>query len=245
MKIATAQIKVTVGDINGNLKKHLELIDLAIEQKVDLIVFPEMSLTGYCREEGKQLIINQSSNELLVFQQEAQEHNLIIVIGAPIQIKGHLYIGTYILMPNGEIEIYTKQFLHAGEEDYYASSFAYNPTLKLKGETISFAICADIDNEQHPLNAKKKNCSLYIASIFFSKKGITKGHKMLADYANTHSMKILMSNYAGQVWGMEAGGKSAFWDKNGALITELEVTSEGLLVLEKKEGKWSYEKFIK
>lgn len=239
MKVATAQINVTIGEVNRNLKKHLELIDLAIEQQVDLIIFPEMSLTAYCREEGKRLIISQSSPEILTLKQKAQEHNIVIVVGAPIQIKDQLYIGIYILMPNGKTKIYTKQFLHEGEEDYYSSSFAYNPTLKLKGETIYFAICADIDNEQHPLNAKKNDCSLYIASIFFSKKGISKGHKMLANYANTHSMEILMSNYAGQIWGIEAGGRSAFWDENGTLIAELEVASEGILVLEKKEGKWS------
>jgi predicted amidohydrolase len=46
-KIALAQIAPRLGDIDSNLKKHLEYIQQAIKQKADLVVFPELSLTGY------------------------------------------------------------------------------------------------------------------------------------------------------------------------------------------------------
>ncbi len=244
MKIAAAQIEVTLGDLKRNLKKHLELIEVAIENGVDLIVFPEMSLTGYCREEGKELATPQSSPELVELSKKAVLNNLVIVIGAPILIDGNLYIGSYILMQNGDIKIYTKQFLHAGEEIYYSSSFRFNPKLELKGETIQFAICADIDNQQHPLNAKENDCSLYIASLFFSKNGISKGHKILSTYAKRHALYILMSNYSGEAWGMKSGGKSGFWDNRGKFIAELAMEDEGLLIMNRAEGIWTSEKFI-
>ncbi len=47
MKIALAQINSTVGDIKGNTKKIIEHISKARKQKVDLIVFPELSICGY------------------------------------------------------------------------------------------------------------------------------------------------------------------------------------------------------
>lgn len=47
MKIAIAQISSVLGNVDKNLKRHLELIQQAIDQKTDLIIFPELSLTGY------------------------------------------------------------------------------------------------------------------------------------------------------------------------------------------------------
>jgi predicted amidohydrolase len=46
-KIALAQINPVLGDIEKNLLKHEEFIEKAIKEKADLIVFPELSLTGY------------------------------------------------------------------------------------------------------------------------------------------------------------------------------------------------------
>ncbi|MDD8030855.1 MAG: hypothetical protein PHQ25_02515 [Acidobacteriota bacterium] len=47
MKIALAQISPVLGNIEKNLKLHLDLIKRATTQKADLIIFPELSLTGY------------------------------------------------------------------------------------------------------------------------------------------------------------------------------------------------------
>jgi len=37
-----------LGELNKNFLKHLDDIDRGIEEKCDLIIFPELSLTGYC-----------------------------------------------------------------------------------------------------------------------------------------------------------------------------------------------------
>ena len=47
MKVVLAQIAPALGDLDGNLELHLEQIRLAAKQGADLIVFPELSLTGY------------------------------------------------------------------------------------------------------------------------------------------------------------------------------------------------------
>lgn len=232
MKIASAQIESIVGDIDGNLNKHLNMINEAVKKEVDLIVFPEMSLSGYCRREGKKLAIATNHYAITQLKEKAKKHDIIIIVGASIKLKNALFIGSYILLPDGKIEIYTKQYLHSGEEEFYASSFDYNPQIKLGKELISFAICADIDNEKHPLNAKNNHTTLYIASIFFSKNGIDAGLELLAKYARTYSLNILMSNYSGKTWGLEAGGKSAFWDKTGTMTAVLDTESEALLVVD-------------
>lgn len=51
MKLYLAQMKPLLGNIQKNLEKMCCCIDDAIEQKSDLIVFPELSLTGYALED--------------------------------------------------------------------------------------------------------------------------------------------------------------------------------------------------
>src|SRR5512136_2354845 len=47
MRIALAQINPTVGDLAGNLQKHLEMVGRAREAGAEVVVFPEMSILGY------------------------------------------------------------------------------------------------------------------------------------------------------------------------------------------------------
>ena len=47
LKIALAQINTRLGDVQANLEKHLALADQARKAGADLLVFPELSLTGY------------------------------------------------------------------------------------------------------------------------------------------------------------------------------------------------------
>jgi predicted amidohydrolase len=47
MKICAAQLKPRAGDFEYNLHKHIELVEKAIDQGIDLVLFPELSLTSY------------------------------------------------------------------------------------------------------------------------------------------------------------------------------------------------------
>src|SRR5689334_14592865 len=65
-KIALAQINTVLGDIDKNIAKHLSYCDKAIKQKADLIIFPELSLTGYSvKDINFDLAINPYESELL------------------------------------------------------------------------------------------------------------------------------------------------------------------------------------
>lgn len=244
MKIATAQLNCTVGNIEQNLQAHYLLLEKAIEQQVELIVFPEMSITGYCREEGQELAFSKDDKRLERLKEIARTGNIIIIVGAPIKIDKKLYIGAFVLHPNKPLEIYTKQFLHDGEELFYASSKEYNPTIPLKGEKLMLAICADINTEDHPRQAKDNNATIYLPGIFFSENGIDKGSRQLQQYAEKYSMNILMSNYSGELWGMKSGGQSAFWNSNGVLMDHLNQNDSGMLIIMKENEKWSSHRVV-
>lgn len=239
IKMAAAQITPKQGDIAANLEGHCKLIHLASLEGVDLVIFPEMSITGYCREEALGLAFSEEDPKLKKLRQLSVTHQIIIVAGAPIIQRGELYIGSFILKPDRTISIYTKQFLHAGEDQFFTSSFNFNPIVHLKNERICLSICADIDFPQHAEAAAKNGGTIYASSIFFTTNGIDNAHRMLSGYAQEYKIHVLMSNYTGPCWGLDSGGKSAVWANDGNCIVAMNIEDTGLVIAEKKETSWN------
>jgi predicted amidohydrolase len=48
-----------------------------------------------------------------------------------------------------------------------------------------------------------------------------------------------MANFCGESWGQPAGGRSAFWDKDGELIVAMNDSDSGLLIVEKNNDIWT------
>ncbi|EJL66996.1 carbon-nitrogen hydrolase family protein [Flavobacterium sp. CF136] len=239
MILAAAQTKPVRGNIEANLLDHYRLIEIAVQNGVQLIAFPELSITGYERENAQKLAFKKDDSRLDQLQQLSVENNIIIIAGAPIQTESELFIGEFIIFPDNSVSIYTKQFLHEGEDEFYQSSFDYNPMITIENQKISFAICADIDNPLHPENASKKETSIYIASIFFSPNGIPNAYRDLQNYAQKHKMNVLMSNFSGESWGYPSGGKSAFWNNKGELVAQMNDSDSGLLLIENQNDNWT------
>ncbi|CAI2769280.1 carbon-nitrogen hydrolase family protein [Flavobacterium collinsii] len=238
MILAAAQTKPLRGDIDSNLLEHYRLVDLAVQNGAQLIAFPEMSITGYEREFAQKLAFNADDSRLDHLKKLAVENNIVIIAGAPIQIASELFIGEFIIAPDNSVSIYTKQFLHEGEDQFFQSSFDFNPMLTIENKKISFAICADIDNPLHPENACKRGADIYIASIFFSPNGIPSAYRDLQAYAQKYQMNVLMSNFSGESWGSPSAGQSAFWNNKGELIAQMNDSDSGLLLLENQNDIW-------
>jgi predicted amidohydrolase len=238
MILAAAQISPKDGEIEYNLKEHYRLIRMAAEHSVQLIVFPEMSITGYVKALANELAFRENDSRLEELRRLSVQHNMIIVAGAPVRIGSALHIGSFILSPDNSVLIYTKQFLHTGEEKFFSPGSAHNPMIRLGEERIAFAICADIANPMHPANAHKAGCTMYTASICYTPGGIGEAYEMLGSYAKEYSMSVLMSNFCGASGGHEAGGKSALWSGKGSLAVGLDAAGAGLVIGQKKEDSW-------
>jgi predicted amidohydrolase len=239
MILAAAQTKPTRGNIEANLLDHYRLIELAVQNKAQLIVFPELSISGYEREDAQKLAFKKDDSRLDHLRKLAVENNIIIVAGAPIQIENEMFIGEFIISPDNSVSIYTKQFLHEGEDEFFESSFDYNSMIMIENKNISFAICADIDNPLHPENACKRETDIYIASIFFTPNGIPNAYRDLQNYAQKHKMNVLMANFSGESWGYPSAGQSAFWNNKGELAGQMNDSDSGLLLVENQNDNWT------
>lgn len=231
MIIAAAQIVPVKGDVDENIESHLSLIKQAHEKNVNLIVFPELSLTGYEPELAKSLAFSENDPRLKPLIEVAQEMSIIILVGAPLSLNGKLHIASFILYPNKKIGIHTKRYLHPGEEKYFNPGL-HNHQISLNGEKISLAICADISNPNHPKDAYENGASFYLSSVLCSIKGYDYDVGLLKGYAKKYNMIVMMANYGGDSGGYEVAGKSVIISENGEIITSIEGKGEGLALAE-------------
>ncbi|MCF2446531.1 carbon-nitrogen hydrolase family protein [Dyadobacter sp. CY345] len=238
MIVAAAQTIPKRKNTTENLEDHYRLVNLAADHGAQLIVFPEMSLTGYEREFAAELSFVGNDMRLDKLKNLASNRNIIILAGAPILLESGLHIGMFVLEPNQPERIYTKQYLHDGEEIAFVPGINRDILINLEGEVISLAICADITNPAHPARAAALNSTLYIASIFYTPNGIQQGFSDLQGYANLFYMSVLMSNFGGMSYSMQAAGQSSFWNNNGKIISGFEGAGEGLLIVEKNDKDW-------
>ena len=82
--VAVAQINVKLGDLEANLVKHLEYIEQAHEAGASLIIFPELSLTGYYLQDITNQIGMSVSNPPLPLQklmEVSREYDMDICVG--------------------------------------------------------------------------------------------------------------------------------------------------------------------
>lgn len=111
MKVALAQIAPKLGDLKANLDKHLELIRQAKQQGADLVVFPELSLTGYFLEElAYHVSLRSDAKELAQLVEEAGD--IAVVVGFVEETPDyHYYISGAFIEGGGIKHLHRKVYL--------------------------------------------------------------------------------------------------------------------------------------
>ncbi|MDF1678393.1 MAG: NAD+ synthase [Legionellaceae bacterium] len=145
-----AQINPTVGGIDANAQKIIDIIE-AHQATHDLIVFPELALTGYPPEdlllrEAFMARVEKALNTICHATQDTH-----VVIGHPHREHGFCYNALSIIHQGHVSTIYKKQHLpNTGvfdEKRYFEPGPATPCLLTIKQHSIGFCICEDMWNE--------------------------------------------------------------------------------------------------
>lgn len=229
MNIGLAQIKPFKGDIQRNIQLHLEWIEKALLENVDLIVFPELSLTGYEPQLAKGLAMTIDDSRLTIFEKLSNQKGISIAIGAPTQVENGILISMLIFEPDNPRKVYSKQMLHSDELAYFVEGksqiILHQPSVQ-----IAPAICYESLQTNHALAAKDLGAELYLASVAKSQKGVDKAKIHFSKTAKELEIPILMVNSIGFYDNFLSAGQSGVWNFKGELLGELDSKNEGLLV---------------
>ena len=115
MKAALAQISPRLGDLGKNLDLHLECIEKAGRRKADLIIFPELSLTGYTLMDLVPDVAVDPARDPLFQKLVAASRTIDIVVGFLEEIEQGLFMNSAAYLAAGRIShIHRKVFLPTG-----------------------------------------------------------------------------------------------------------------------------------
>ena len=235
MKICVAQTRPVKGDIRANMEQHKSLVSLAVNKGAGIIIFPELSLTGYEPELAAELATTPDDSRLIDLQQLSDDGNITIGVGIPTKQENGTCISMIIFRPQKEVISYSKKYLHSDEDPFFTSG--ENISL-LPGHTpgVALAICYEISVPEHSEHAYKNGASIYIASVAKSASGVEKAVEQLANIAKKYSMTVLMSNFIGQCEDYQCGGKTSIWNNEGMLTAQLDDATEGILIIDIDTG---------
>lgn len=229
MKIGVAQTRPVKGDIHANIVQHKKLIALAVELEANLLVFPELSITGYEPELARELATTQDDERFDDFQLISNGSKVVMGIGVPIQAGTGIMIGMVIFQPNKPRQTYNKQYLHADELPFFVAG---DTPLFLDGEKdkIAFAICYELSVPEHAIDAVTHGANVYLCSVAKTAAGAAKAIETLAGTARSHHMAVLMSSCVGHCDNFDCGGRTTVIDDEGQLLAQLDDCHEGILI---------------
>ena len=229
MRICIVQTSSKKEAISLNIENHLGLIKCALPLKPDLIVFPELSITGYEPELAEKLVCTIEDERFNPFQEIADTDKITIGIGMPTQAKDGINISMLLFQPRKERLAYSKQLLHDDELPYFVSG-TDQVFLTIKEKKIAFGICYETLQREHFIKAIENKADIYIASVAKPDRGIKKAYVHFPSIAKEFNIPILMANCVGFCDNFLSNGKSAVWNRKGELMAQLDEQNQGLLV---------------
>lgn len=239
MRLAAAQSISVPGDVPANVLIHTQFIAAAHAAGVELLVFPELSLSGYELPLLAGCLLQPGDAGLAPLREAARASGMTVVVGAPVAgAGGKPAIGALSFFPDGECVVYRKQYLHSSEEAFAASGALGSRRHAVGDESFALAICADTNHQQHAEAAAASGASLYLASVLFSVSAYAQDAGKLRRYAERFDMGVLLANHGGRSGAYQSAGRSAFWAPGGERVVAAPGTGNALVIASKAAGRW-------
>src|SRR5687767_2702776 len=94
--IAAAQSRSRAGDVAWNVSRHVDIGAVAADRGVEMLIFPELSLTGYELSLGRSHAIHPASAALDPLRRLAVDSHMTVVVGGPaLNDRDELNIGAF------------------------------------------------------------------------------------------------------------------------------------------------------
>lgn len=148
IRVASACPAIKVADINFNINEIISTIDKAAEVGTEIIVFPELSITGYtCGDLFRQRIlidtVNTAIDKICEYSAKDKAKNMLIIVGAPIEVNATLY-NCGVAIVNGKVvcivpKLYLPNYNEFYERRWFAPAMGIkNQVIKFNGEDVQF-----------------------------------------------------------------------------------------------------------
>jgi len=244
LKIAIAQISSKLANIDANLEKHLSYIEKAKEEKVDIIVFPELSLTGYSLKDAV-YDVALTDDDVRIQRLCEASRNISICVGMVELTDNFEAKNTNLFLENGKIiarhrKVYLPTYGVYEEKRYFTPGNRFRAFNSQFGR-FGMLICEDL---WHPSSASILTLDGAL-TLFVNSAGILRGvheqekpdniqiwENLNRTSAHLFTSYLIFCNRVGTEDGLVFWGGSEIVDPQGKLVVKAPYFKEDLIVSE-------------
>ena len=235
LTIAAVQIHSHPGDIAGTVAEHARQIADAADAGASVVLFPELSLTGYEPDliDLHGIRITPEDAVLQPLSLICRQRRVHALVGAPTASGSLPQIGVLHIDPRGAIrQVYAKQHLDVGEIGIFSAGSVAG-SLEVGGWKLALAVCYDAAVEGHSVAAGRSGADAYLVGALYV---IGSEHRIDEQMkrATEQGMWAVLAQYSGGTGGGPACGLSGAWRPDGTEVVRLGA-GQGIAVVELHE----------
>ncbi len=249
MKIALAQINCVIGDFEQNTSRIIDKIKKAEKEGADLVVFPELSVTGYPALDLLEYTDFVDKCYESIGKIALSCKNIAAIVGSPAyndKSKGKKLYNSAFFLAEGKIQ----QVFHKGllpnydvfdEYRYFEPSDSFD-ILKFKGKRIAVTVCEDlwslddktlyVKSPMEVLSEQQPEILINIAASPFSYNQRNERKSILAKNALQYDLPVFYVNHTGANTDLIFDGGSMIIDSKGKIIHEMKYFKEDFYLFE-------------
>lgn len=245
MKAAVAQINSVLGNLERNIDHHLEFCDEAIKNKADIIVFPELSLTGYSLKDINYSISLNIAKTRLLDRLKEKSREISVICGLAEEDENFAIYNSGIFISDGEIKFTHRKIYPPTyglfEEFRYFSKGRVCKAHETKFGKVGLLVCEDLWHLSLPLTAALDGAQI-IAGIAASPTRLAADSEKFRNYeinsehhrtyARILSLYFIFSNRVGYEDGINFWGGSEIIDPFGNIISAARLFEEDIIYAE-------------
>ncbi len=240
-KIAIAQINPILGDLRKNLSLHEEIVERARQEGVNLIVFPELSLTGYfVKDLVPSLALNVQSPHLDRLKRLSSD--ISIVVGLVEESSDYRFYNSAFLLEDGEVEhvhrkIYLPTYGMFDERRYFGSGCRLQ-VVQSRWGPLGLLICEDLWHPSAPYVLSQEGMDALIVISSSPGRGLGREAKLESvkvweslnyTYAYLFSCFVVFSNRVGYEDGVHFWGGSEVLSPAGITLARAKYHEEDFI----------------
>ena len=262
MRIALAQINNTIGDLEGNSAKILEFARRAEGSNAELVVFPELALTGYPPRDlvEKRSFLDRTDDALQALIKASAEMNVALILGYVARSPEYAAIRSQnaaAVIRGGKL-IFDQRKSLLPTYDVFDEARYFQPAERqglftLDGKRIALAICEDFWNDKQywerrrysldPIEELLKGGADLIISINASPWNIGKRaqrHDIFEALTKRFQVPVVYVHMVGGNDQLVFDGSSFAMDRDGRLAAQAKSFEEDLILFDSETGTGDY-----
>ncbi|MBV9278553.1 MAG: carbon-nitrogen hydrolase family protein, partial [Chloroflexi bacterium] len=244
MVVAAGQAPCRALDVPANVAAAADLVRCAADRGADLLVLPELFLTGYelpaIAADPDTCVVEPGDRRLDLLAAACAETRTAVVVGAPGRDpeRGTLHISALVLGGDGRFcGRYDKQHVDSSEQAAGFRAGTSGCSATLGGWRLGLAICWDASFPEHARAAALDGCHAYlIGAMFGGNRGARKRAVVCPARALDNAMYVVAANHIGISGPLDGCGGSAVWDPEALLLADAEGAAPGLATARLEPG---------